>query len=69
MGFLLFTTASRQVLGCTQPPAQWVPRAFSFMVKRPGLEADQSPPSSTQVKNAWIYTSTSPKRLHGVVLS
>jgi hypothetical protein len=37
-------------------------------VKRPGLEADHSPPSSDEVKNAWNYTSTPPIRLHGVVL-
>jgi len=27
-------------------------------VKEPGREADHSPPSSTEVKNAWNYTST-----------
>jgi hypothetical protein len=27
-------------------------------VKRPGREADHSPPSSVEVKNAWSYTST-----------
>jgi hypothetical protein len=37
-------------------------------VKRPGLEADQSPPSSAEVKNAWNYTSIRTTRLHGVVL-
>jgi hypothetical protein len=37
-------------------------------VKRPGREADQSPPSSAEVKNAWSYTSAPPIRLHGVVL-
>jgi hypothetical protein len=26
-------------------------------VKRPGREADHSPPSSAEVKNAWSYTS------------
>jgi len=31
-------------------------------------EADQSPPSSADVKNTWVYTSTPPIRLHGVVL-
>jgi hypothetical protein len=29
-------------------------------VKRPGREADHSPPTSTEVKTMWIYTSTSP---------
>jgi hypothetical protein len=38
-------------------------------VKRPGREADHSPPSSAEVQNACSYTSTSPIRLHGVVLS
>jgi hypothetical protein len=31
---------------------------FPLGVKRPGSEADHSPPSSTEVKNAWSYTST-----------
>jgi hypothetical protein len=56
-------------LGPTQPPIQWVPGALSLGVKRPGREADHSPPSSAEVKNAWSYTSTPPIRLHGVVLS
>jgi hypothetical protein len=34
-------------------------------VKRPGREADHSPPSIAEVKNAWSYTYTSPIRLHG----
>jgi hypothetical protein len=55
--------------GDTQPPIQWVPGALSLGVKRPGREADHSPPSSAEVKNAWSYTSTLPIRLHGVVLS
>jgi hypothetical protein len=29
-------------------------------VKRPGREAEHSPPCSTEVKNAWGYTSTPP---------
>jgi hypothetical protein len=37
--------------------------------KVPGREADHSPPSSAEVKNAWSYTSTPLIRLHGVVLS
>jgi hypothetical protein len=28
--------------------------------KWPGREADHSPPTSIEVKNAWIYTSTPP---------
>jgi hypothetical protein len=38
-------------------------------VKRPGREADHSPPSRAKVKNAWSYTSTLPIRLHGMMLS
>jgi hypothetical protein len=29
-------------------------------VKRPGREADYSPPASSEVKKMWIYTSTPP---------
>jgi hypothetical protein len=29
-------------------------------VKRPGREADHSSPTSAEVKNTWIYTSTPP---------
>jgi len=36
---------------------------------QPGREADHSPPSSAEVKNAWSYTSTPPICLHGVVLN
>jgi hypothetical protein len=69
LGIFLFTTASRPALGSTQPPIQWVPRAFSVGAKRPGREADHSPPSSAEVKNAWSYTTTPPVHLNGVVLS
>jgi hypothetical protein len=65
----LFITASRTALGPTQPPIQWVPGAFSLGVKWLGREADHSSPSSAEVKNAWSYTSISPIRLNGVVLS
>jgi len=41
----------------------------SLEVKRPGREADHSPPSSAKVKDAWSYTSIPPIRLHGMVLS
>jgi hypothetical protein len=32
--------------------------ALSLGIKWPGREADHSPPSSAEVKNAWSYTST-----------
>jgi hypothetical protein len=53
-----FSISSRQALGSTQPPIQCVPRALSPGVKREGREADHSPPTSTDVKKMWIYTST-----------
>jgi hypothetical protein len=56
-------------LGPTQLPIRWVPGALSLEVKRPGSEADHSPPFSAEVKNAWSYTSAHPIHLHGVVLS
>jgi hypothetical protein len=40
---------SRTTLGPTQTPIQWVSGALSLGVKRPGREADQSPPSSAEV--------------------
>jgi hypothetical protein len=41
-------------------PIQRVPEAFSKEVKRQGREFDHSPPTSSDVKKTWIYTSTSP---------
>jgi hypothetical protein len=43
----LFSTASRPALRSTQPP-------LSPGVKRPGREADHSPPSSAEVKNSGV---------------
>jgi hypothetical protein len=57
LAIFLFTTASRPTLGPTQPSIQWVTGSLSLGVKRPGLEADHSPLSSAEVKNAWSYTS------------
>jgi len=53
MDFVLFTTMFRQAMGPTQPAVQWV-----MGVMQPGHEADHSPPLSSEVKNAWSYTST-----------
>jgi hypothetical protein len=44
---------SRTALGPTQPPTKCVPGALSVGVKRPEREADHSPPSNVEVKNAW----------------
>jgi hypothetical protein len=50
LGSFLFTTVSRTSLGPTQPPIQWVRGALLLGVKRPGREADHSPPLSVGVK-------------------
>jgi hypothetical protein len=42
-------------------PAYLMGNGGSFPgVKRPGREADHSPPTSAEVKNTWLYTSTPP---------
>jgi len=53
----------------TQLPIQWVTEALSLGVKRMGRAADHSPPSSAEVKNVWIYTSTPTIHLYGIMLS
>jgi hypothetical protein len=58
LGIFLFTTAFRPALGPTQPPIQCVPGVLFLGIKHLGREADHSTPSSAEVKNAWIYTST-----------
>jgi hypothetical protein len=61
LGIFLFTPVSRTALGPTQPPIQWVPWALSLGVKRPGREADHSPPSSAEVKECvelYLHPST-----------
>jgi hypothetical protein len=54
----LFATISTLALRPTQPSIQWILRALSLRVKGPGHEADHTPLSSIEVKNAWSYTST-----------
>jgi hypothetical protein len=60
MGIFLFTIATRTALESTQPP--------SLGVKRPGREADHSPPSSAEVKECVELNLHSPIRLQRVVL-
>jgi hypothetical protein len=50
LGIFLFTTASRTSTGLTQPHIQWLTGDLSLGVRRPGREADHSPPSSAEVK-------------------
>jgi hypothetical protein len=58
--WLAVSTSSRPAVGPIQPPIQWVPGVLSSGVKRPGREAHHSPPTSSEVKKIWIYTSTPP---------
>jgi hypothetical protein len=68
--FFIFATAFRSALRPSVSPIQWVRGGGLFPpgVKLPGREAGHSPPSSANVKNAWSCSST-PQRVHGVVLS
>jgi hypothetical protein len=69
LGIFLFTTASRTALGPTQPPIQWVLGALSPGIKRPGREADHSPPSSAEVKECVeLYLHPSTPSWHGAQL-
>jgi len=61
----LFTTASRTALASTQPHIQWEAGALSLVVKRPGREADHSPPSSVVVKGQmelYLHSPNMPSR-------
>jgi len=67
VGQHIFSKTSKTVMGPTQPFIQWVQgSAFSEDTKRPGRDSGQLPPSSSDVKNEWIYTSISHTCLHGV---
>jgi hypothetical protein len=49
---------SRIFFSPSRPDRLW--GALSPGVKRPGREADHSPPASAEIKKIWIYTSTPP---------
>jgi hypothetical protein len=65
---IIHLTVSKTFSSPPRPERLWGPPSllsngywgggFSLGVKRPGREADHSPPSSAEVKNAWNYTST-----------
>jgi hypothetical protein len=57
-GIFVLTTASIEAPGPTHLPVQWVLCVLSGAVNRPAREADNSSPSSAEVKNAWSCTST-----------
>jgi hypothetical protein len=61
---LRFFRSSRPAVGPTQPPVQWVP-VFLGIVTRPGRDVDRSPPTSSEVKNEWNYTTIPPTCLPG----
>jgi len=69
LGIFLLTTAPKPALRPTQPPIQWATASLFLEVKRLEHEADHSPTSSAEIKNAWSYTSTPPVRLRGVMLN
>jgi hypothetical protein len=62
MSCLIKHRAVTMALRPTQPPIQWVTGVLFLAVKRPGREADQSPPSSADVKEyasmAWCSVKT-----------
>jgi hypothetical protein len=66
--FVFYAPASRRALGPIRPSNQWVLGALSPGIKWPGREVYYSRPTSTEVKNAWSYTSTPPVGLHSVML-
>jgi hypothetical protein len=57
VGIFLFTTVSRPALEPTQLASKGA-RGLYLVVRPPMSEADHSPPSSVEIKNAWSYTST-----------
>jgi hypothetical protein len=69
LGIFLFSTMFRTALRPTQPPIQCVSGALPLWVRRPGREADHSPPSMAEVKECVELCLHFPIRLHGVVLS
>jgi hypothetical protein len=61
LGYIMLSFGNIWVsMGVVRHPASYpMGTKVSFLgVKRPGREADQSPPSSAEVKNTWGYTST-----------
>jgi hypothetical protein len=52
----LFSSTSVPALGFTQPPLQSAPGAVSLVVKRPGCDADHTPPPSAEIKKDGAVT-------------
>jgi hypothetical protein len=68
-GWEFFSSPPRSDRIWSPPSLLSIPGALSLGVKRPGREADYSPPSNAEVKNTWSYTSTPTVGVHGVELS
>jgi hypothetical protein len=67
MRIFSLASASRPALGPTQPPLQWVPRVLSPGVKRSrGVMLTIHPHLVPRLRMSRSYTSSHPKRLHGV---
>jgi hypothetical protein len=54
------------VSGAPQPAVQCVPGVVLREIKRPRREVNHLPPSSSEYKEDWSYTSTAPVCLQGV---
>jgi hypothetical protein len=63
-----FLHRQKSVLVPTEFPIKWVTAASSPEIKRQGREAEYSP-TSDEIKNMWIYSSTPSVRLHGLLLN
>jgi hypothetical protein len=57
------------ILKWIQPAIQLVPGTLTLGIKRPGREADHSPPFSAEVKECMELYFRSPICLHGMMLS
>jgi len=66
--YFFFPTVTVLALGSTQHHVQCITGPLSLGGKWPVCEADHSLPPSTDVKNAWSYTSTPPIRHHDVII-
>jgi hypothetical protein len=60
-GKTFFVLISSQTGSGTHPASYPISREGPFpKVRRPGYKTDHSPPTSTEVKKTWVYTSTPP---------